>query len=114
MLLTQVPRSWAAANSMNRKLHLPGHSELRINGMAENCRAADARGSDLPNPRARPDERRSARRAHVAAREYVISCDGRSGYLCVGRDEWRAQAVLVDLDRREPGSGYDSRDVALA
>ena len=41
-------------------------------------------------------------------------CDCRSGDLSVGREEWRAKAVLVDLDGREPGGTYHRREVALA
>ena len=41
-------------------------------------------------------------------------CDCRSGDLSVGREEWRAKAVLVDLDGREPGGTYHGREVALA
>src|SRR5207302_1399769 len=41
-------------------------------------------------------------------------CDCRSGDLSIGRQEWRAEAVLVDLDGREPGGTYHRREVALA
>jgi hypothetical protein len=41
-------------------------------------------------------------------------CDCRSGDLSIGRQEWRADAVRVDVDGCEPGGMYHRREVALA